>query len=134
MNAVYLSTTGDTTTVLPTPLEVQGYGCGLIEISGKTIPKNENGNLYLCCNIVEESFVGPIKMPVLRFMKRSQSGNVNSTINHVIWLKVMRPTITSIRLYIADATGQVVSLRDTKVECTLLFIPHRRQQDGSGFE
>lgn len=134
MNAVYLSTTGDTTTLLPTPLEVQGYGCGLIEISGKTIPRNENGNLYLCCNIVEESFVGSIKMPVLRFLKRSQSGNVNNAITHVIWLKVMRPTITSIRLYIADETGEAVSLPDTKVDCTLLFIPHTRHQDGSGLE
>lgn len=134
MNAVYLSTTGDTTTVLPTPLEVQGYGCGVIEISGKLIPRDDNGNLYLCCNIVEESFVGSIKIPVLRYMKRSQSGNVNSTLNHIIWLKVMRPTITSIRLYIANDKGEVVSLPDSKVNCTLLFIPHKRHQDGSGLE
>ena len=36
MHAVYLTTNGDTTTFLSTPLEVQGYGCGLIELDGKS--------------------------------------------------------------------------------------------------
>ena len=35
MNAVYLSTTVDTATILPLPLELEGYGCGLIELTGK---------------------------------------------------------------------------------------------------
>ena len=35
MHAVYLTTNGDTTTFLSTPLEVQGYGCGIIELDGK---------------------------------------------------------------------------------------------------
>ena len=37
MHAVYLTTDGDTTTFLSTPLEVQGYGCGIIELDGKVI-------------------------------------------------------------------------------------------------
>ena len=37
MHAVYLTTNGDTTTFLSTPLEVQGYGCGIIELDGKVI-------------------------------------------------------------------------------------------------
>ena len=40
MQAVYLSTNGDTTTILSTPLEVQGYGCRVIELNGKVlVPK-----------------------------------------------------------------------------------------------
>ena len=35
MNAVYLTTDGDTTTVLSIPLEVKSYGCGVIEMTGK---------------------------------------------------------------------------------------------------
>ena len=67
MKAIYLSTNGDNTTVLPYPLEVQGYGCGVLELNGRiTIPRNcdntnkkdlNNENLYLCCDIVKESFV-----------------------------------------------------------------------------
>ena len=95
MHAVHLATNGDTTTILSTPLEVQGYGCGVFELDGKVVvPKRllktnkpqqpaeeekdvNNGsqvipvdegytdNLYLCSDIVEESDVGSIKMPVL---------------------------------------------------------------------
>ena len=116
MHAVHLSTNGDTTTILSTPLEVQGYGCGVFELDGKVvvpkrllkkatpppppqpkpIPQPPDGieeeedvnntpphdelkdqsqvipvdtgytdNLYLCSDIVEESDVGNIKMPVL---------------------------------------------------------------------
>lgn len=139
MHAVYLSTDGDSTTMLSTPLEVQGYGCGVIELNGKvTIPKkllrtnstpidnnlNVEGfteNLYLCSDIVEESDVGNIKMPVLRYLKR-RSG-IPAQINNVIWLRVMRPSISRIRLYIADETGKILSLPKNTLNCTLLFIP-----------
>ena len=137
MQAVYLTTNGDTTTFLSTPLEVQGYGCGIFELDGKvTIPKplmknkikndddDDDGfsnNLYLCSDIVEESDVGNIKMPVLRFLKRKNGVPVE--INNVIWLRVMRPSISRIRLYIADDTGKVLSLPKNTLNCTLLFIP-----------
>ena len=35
MNALYLSTCGDVITELATPLEVEGYGGGVIELTGK---------------------------------------------------------------------------------------------------
>ena len=37
MHAVNLTKDGDTTTFVSTPLEVQGYGCGIIELDGKAI-------------------------------------------------------------------------------------------------
>ena len=158
MHAVYL-----TTTFLSTPLEVQGYGCGIIELDGKVIipkrlmqnkpkaipsppmtPTGEEGkippheelkdqsleqnnddgftnNLYLCSDIVEESDVGNIKIPVLRSLKRKNG--IPAEINNVIWLHVMRPSISRIRLYIADETGKVFSLPKNTLNCTLLFIP-----------
>ena len=165
MHAVYLTTNGDTTTFLSTPLEVQRYGCGIIELDGKvTIPKilmknkpkaipsppmtltgeegkippheelkdqsleqNNNhddgftNNLYLCSDIVEESDVGNIKMPVLRSLKRKNGIPVE--INNVVWLRVKRPSISRIRLYIADDRGKVFSLPKNTLNCTLLFIP-----------
>ena len=164
MHAVYLTTNGDTTTFLSTPLEVQGYGCGIIELDGKVIipkrlmknkpkpmpsppmtPTDEEGkippreelkdqsleqnnyddgftnNLYLCSDIVEESDVGNIKMPVLRSLKRKNGIPVE--INNVVWLHVKRPSISRIRLYIADDRGKVFSLPKNTLNCTLLFIP-----------
>lgn len=185
MQVVYLSTDGDTTTRLSNPLEVQGYGCAVVEISGKiVIPKrlqkpdkividtlpqphkpltpldsegltreidwsnrppldpipepppqnltlcndeddNEyfSDNLFLCSNIIEESYIGSRKMPILRYLNR-KNGNIIGSINQTIWLKVMRPHISSIRLYIADESGKILSLPRNYLNCTLLFIPH----------
>ena len=141
MHSVYLSTDGDTTTNLPNPLEVHGYGCGVLDLDGYIdIPDSMltdkskveefdddhhkySNNLFLCCDIVQESYVGKIKMPVLRYLKRKK-GRVVGDIHNVIWLTVIRPFITSIRLYIADDSGKILSLQGNTVNCTLLFIPH----------
>ena len=44
-------------------------------------------NLHLYCNIIEESVVGNTKMPVLKYLRRSLTGFINGTINHVTWLR-----------------------------------------------
>ena len=126
MNALYLSISGDTTTQLPTPLEVQGYGCGVIEMTGKVFHSGKEP-IYLCSNICEESFVGQNKMPVLRRIKRGASGIVNSDIHNVIWIRVMRPTISSIRLYISNGNGEIISLAPEELNCTLLFSPNKNE-------
>ena len=123
MKAVYLSTEGDTTTELPLPLEVEGYGCGVVEINGKFNSIKEN--LYLCCNICEESFVGNNRLPMLRVLEWRPNGLITNEIYHVIWLRVMRPHISSIRLYIANEYGDIITLGKNKLNCTLLFIPHK---------
>ena len=35
MKSVYLTSNGDTTIDLPIPLEVEGYGVGVVEMSGR---------------------------------------------------------------------------------------------------
>ena len=125
MNALYLSTNGDSITQLPTPLEIQGYGCGVIEMTGK-VYHNAKEPIYLCSDICEESFVGQNKMPVLRRIIRGVSGIVNTNIHNVIWLRVMRPTISSIRLYISNSKGEIISLGREELNCTLLFIPKQK--------
>lgn len=122
MNAVYLSTDGDTTTDLPIPLEVEGYGCGIIEMTGR-VKNGFRDNLYLCCDICEESYVKEIRLPVLRYINRNSNGVINRGIEHVIWLRVMRPNISSIRLYIADEFGEIQSVEGNWLNCTLLFVP-----------
>ena len=121
MKALYLSTKGDDTIDLPVPLEVENYLCGIVEMSGKVNTFKED--LFLCCDICEESFMGEIMMPVLRSIKRKTNGMVNNDINHVIWLRVMRPHIRNIRLYTSDEHGEIKTVDKNKLKCTLLFIP-----------
>ena len=48
---------------------------------------------------------------------------VNNDINYVIWLRVMGPHISNIRLYISDEHGEIKTVDKKKLKCTLLFIP-----------
>ena len=123
MKALYLSTKGDDTIDLPVPLEVENYLCGIVEMSGKVNTFKEV--LFLCCDICEESFMGEMMMPVLRSIKRKTNGMVNNDINHVIWLRVMKPHISNIRLYISDEYGEIKTVDKNKLKCTLLFIPSK---------
>ena len=100
MKALYLSTKGDDALDLPVPLEVENYLRGIVEMSDKVNTFKED--LFLCCDICEESFMGEIMMPVLRSIKRKTNGMVNNDISHMIWLRVMRPHISNIHLYISD--------------------------------
>ena len=70
MKVIYITTTGDNTLELPTPLDVEGYLCGIVELAGKVV--NLKGDLFLCCAFCEESVVGNIKLPVLQCIKRKQ--------------------------------------------------------------
>ena len=125
MKVLYITTTGDSTLELPTPLDVEGYLCGIVELAGKVV--NLKGDLFLCCDFCEESVVGVIKLPVLRCIKRKQTGIVYNDINHVIWLKVIRPNIHSIRLYIANEKGEINTVEKSKLKCTLVLTPPKNE-------
>ena len=94
MKSLYVSTSGDTTLEVPIPLDVDGCLCGIIEMSGRL--STYKGDLFLCSDICEESLVGDIVMPVLRKISRRANGVIINDVNHVIWLRLMRPQITSL--------------------------------------
>ena len=119
MKSLYISTSGDTILELPVPLELDRCVCGIIEMSGRL--STYKGDLYLCSDICEESLVGDIVIPVLHKINRRTNGVVINDINHVIWLRLMRPQITSIHFYIVNARGDIMLSEDDKLKCTLLF-------------
>ena len=126
MNVIYLWTNGNHVTYLAETLELEGYGCGVIDVHGKL----ENGNghsYYLCCDMTEDVFVNNIKLPVLRQIRTNSKDFISSQINHVIWLKITRSTISKIRLYICNEKGDVQSFKGRGLFCTLLLIPNKKR-------
>ena len=129
MNALYLKTFGDTTITLPQRLEIENYGCGLIEISGQLEPTNDKltpkDNFFLCGDFVQESFIGQIKLPIIRRIKFSKSWEVNTYFKKIIWVRVEREPISRINLYITDESGNRLSFQGEGLMCTLLLIPNK---------
>ena len=137
MKCIHLETKGESFTNLPETLDVYNYGCGVIQLQGKLNSQKKsdehrvndeyhnNRDLFLCCDIVEDSYVGNIKVPVLRHFTRNGSGVIDTKIQNVIWLKVERTDISRIKLYLTDRKGEIVSFDKGHLTCTLLFIPNK---------
>ena len=119
---LYLDTDGDTLINYEVPLEYESYGIGLIDVQGK-IKVQSNNDLFLCCDIIEESYVGNEKLPVLYRLDKDENGKIDCNIYKVLYLRIIRPVISSIRLYICDKKGKIVSLPKNYLRCTLLIIP-----------
>ena len=60
-------------------------------------------------------------MPVLRRIRHRGDGLILNDVNHVIWLRIIRPKLTSIWFYIANGKGDIMSFGDEKLKCTLLL-------------
>ena len=121
---IHLETNGDTTVNYEIPLEYEGYGIGLVSIDGKIkIMKNED--LYLCCDIIEESFIKNKKLPILYPLYRDETGFIDCPIYNILFLRIIRPSISSIRLYICDKKGNIVSLSKNYLKCTLLIVAEK---------
>ena len=70
MKVIYITTTGDNTLELPTPLDVEGYLCGIVELAGKLV--NLKGDLFLCCDFCEESVVAILNYQFYDVLKESK--------------------------------------------------------------
>ena len=126
MKSLYISTSSDTTLELPVPFEVDGCVCGIIEMSGKL--STYKGDIFLFSDICEESITGETVMPVLQKIKRRPNGFIMNDVNHVIWLRLNRPKLSSIRFYIANTKGDIMSFGNEKLKCTLLLTSSERVQ------
>lgn len=125
------SPTLDINTTLAVPIDGEKHGCGLFELSGTVVTTDgmKRTPIYLCCDVVEDSNVQGRKMPVLRQLLRNPNGIITNNLNHILWLSLNRPTITNIRLYIADIDGNLASLSSCRLNCALLFIKHHESTD-----
>lgn len=121
---LYLNCSGDSVTYLAETLEIEGYGCGLIDVQGRLVTeKKVNESLFLCCDFCEDSFVDESKLPILRQMKKNQNNVSIKDINHVVWVKISRYSIRKVRLYICDKFGNIPSFKSGSLQCSLLLIP-----------
>ena len=113
----------DITINLNCPLNVPNHCLALGELSGRIQSKNERRRtpLYLCCDLCEDSNVMNAKMPVLRQVIRSQGGNISNPVQNLIWCKLVRDHITTIRLYISDVDGELQPLSNCLLNGTLIF-------------
>ena len=60
-------------------------------------------------------------MPIIRQIYRTQGGTISNNINHIMWIKLTRHSISKIRLYIADVSGNLQPLANCNLSSALGF-------------
>ena len=145
MTPLYLKTSGDTETILPVTINLEGKGLALFEING-SYQTDYTGPMYLCCDVVDPSIVGNMLLPVLRQLqmvvpasiKKKRLGQsvprrlkqeedrqtpvwrINEMFAKPIYVSCLRKEVTNFRLYLLGKDGNTPSLVKCRLNCTLL--------------
>ena len=111
----------DFTIELPRILELEGkWECALINFS--TDKKSEDlSDMYVFCDIVQESYVRNSNLPILTVVRyvTKRKFEHNLTVDHVLYHKISRSNISSLRIYITDSDLNNVSLLTGTSKCIL---------------
>lgn len=127
MDPIYISTKGDDIVTLAKRIECEGYGLGVVELSGQLLPTNgKKTSYYLCSDVSEEVLINSTKLPILRKINFDNEGNVHDIYSKVLLLRVERTPISRINLYITDSEGRRQPFEGKGLNCTLVLIPARK--------
>lgn len=130
---LYLKTHGDTVNAVSlTDSDLSGHMIGVFTIHGRlALAANSSGPadpVYLCCDVCENSVIaGGRRLPVLRQVRVDANGDVVNDFSKIIWVSTT-PTsknINSLRLYLVNDEGRLVTVRHCNLSCTLLAFPKR---------
>lgn len=132
MEAMYLSiTSSDEVVFLPSSLNLENYGCGVLDVVGSFEPYSGKP-LFLCCDFIRPSIVGDQILPVLRRIPFSRGKKAEKTVGKMygsfqkmLWFPVSRPEVGEVRLYIMDKRGDIPSFDRFNLSCTLVCIPKK---------
>ena len=109
---------------LALPVELDGNWHAALEelvCIGKLDPP-KNVRMFVCCNLVGDSFVGNKTMPMLRAVQ--YDGNIDLTFNRVNYKQVGRSFLNSIEVEIRDEENNIYPPEeDMKVLLVLHFKP-----------
>lgn len=103
----------------PIVLEGSGWRCALREL--KTIVTTLR-NLYVFCDIVEDSNVLGKKLPIVRRIAPEQTGRLIYKYDSTVSFKVTRPVITSLRITISEGEYTQTPLFDDEPSTCLVHL------------
>ena len=79
--------------------------------------------LFLCCDVVKESFLNGTSSPVLCPLAHGTTKGTVISPPNPIWVKTNRENISALRLYIIDGRGHKRTFNESNLTCSLVFIP-----------
>ena len=116
---IYPNNRGEDFTIhLPHPLQLEGeWECGLVQFEYVT---SSDTPYYVCCDIVNESYVGDYKLPVLRRV-RTTGRKPSTQFNSVNYVSLKSHDFDSIRVYLRNWRNAPALRVRAGTHCTLHF-------------
>ena len=102
----------------PIHLENGPWYCALRAIKTKVI---DTSDLYVYCDIIEESHVLGSKLPILQRIIPNAQGQVAESFDSSIHFEITSPVMNSITVYIRTASMAAPSVASEATTCTLHF-------------
>lgn len=106
----------------PKPYKLEGnWVCALKEIHISLDFKPKSSRLYLCCDLLEDSYVGNTLAPVLRNVEiQSRYKKFKSTeYNDPAYIKVKASFFQSVRFYLRDERLNPVEFTSNDLHCVI---------------
>ena len=98
------------------------WSIGLLDISCK-LKSSSTRHIFLCLDECQQSYcLGAMRGCIRRLGVNSKSLEINNTFNRVQYFPLSTKSIDSLRLYLIDDQGQLVSLANQPLNCTLHLI------------
>lgn len=104
-------------------LQFDGYWMvGLTEISVTSVLQKGNcKELFIYCNVCQESFVGTQEVPLLRRVYLTETENCNIIYDSTYYVPMKLSELRYLHVYIRDSKGQPSSILEGDVTITLHF-------------
>ena len=128
-SVLYLQTDGDTVNNISiNERKFKECFIGVASVQGKLKIQDPKEQIFLCCDSCQASTIGNSgEIPVLRHLvipegtKQNDNVTVSIEYNNIIWLKLLKTELTSVRVYITKSNGSLANVTDCQLMCTVVI-------------
>ena len=104
------------------------WECALTEIALSTYSEQKTALIYVCLDIVEESYMKETFLPILRSLLTSEEDTVDLEFNTAYYMRLRHQDLNRVRIFIRD--DRWIPAFSRSIDCTARFT----SDDEDGFD
>ena len=113
---------GDFLVDLPRTYVLEGqWECALMEVTFLSDLEKSTKRIYVCCDLVDQSYVRGTSLPILRPIDIIENEKVDLVFNPPYYLRIHHQTFSRIRISIRDENLHPCRFKIDRLYCTLHF-------------
>lgn len=97
------------------------WECALTEIAFVPSFERITRRIYICSDVIEQSYVRNTSLPVLRSIPVSDNENTDLVFNPLFYFKIQRQDMSRVQIFIRDDQLQPCRFKSDQLYCTLHF-------------